>query len=155
MEATFLDQDGVAKPLVMGCYGIGTGRLMSCIIEQHHDEYGIVWPVSVAPFQVHLVSIGTNKPEIVAAADSLYDRLVNGGYDVLYDDRDDSAGVKFNDADLIGIPVRLTVSAKTLAQDSVEVKARWAKERQMVDSQDLEGAIDALLANKGGLQAGG
>jgi len=139
----------------MGCYGIGTGRLLSCIIEQHHDEYGIVWPVSVAPFQVHLVSIGTNKPEIVAAADSLYDRLVNGGYDVLYDDRDDSAGVKFNDADLIGIPVRLTVSAKTLAQDSVEVKARWAKERQMVDSQDLEGAIDALLANKGGLQAGG
>ena len=155
MEATFLDQDGVAKPLVMGCYGIGTGRLLSCIIEQHHDEYGIVWPVSVAPFQVHLVSIGTNKPEIVAAADSLYDRLVNGGYDVLYDDRDDSAGVKFNDADLIGIPVRLTVSAKTLAQDSVEVRARWTKERQMVANQDLESAIDALLANKGGLQAGG
>lgn len=151
MDATFLDQDGVAKPLVMGCYGIGTGRLLSCIIEQHHDDYGIVWPVSVAPFQVHLVTIGTNKPEIVAAADALYTRLRAAGYDVLYDDREESAGVKFNDADLIGIPVRLTVSAKTLAQESVEIKARWAKDREMVPEADLEGAIDALLAQEGGM----
>ncbi|MGC9361220.1 MAG: proline--tRNA ligase, partial [Anaerolineae bacterium] len=146
MGATFQDQDGVAKPLVMGCYGIGTGRLMSCIIEQHHDDYGIIWPVSVAPFQLHIVSIGTNKPAVVEAADELYQCMSDAGYEVLYDDRDESAGVKFNDADLIGVPVRLTVSTKTISQESVEVKARWEKQRRMVPQEELKEAIDALLA---------
>jgi len=147
MGATFQDQDGAAKPLVMGCYGIGTGRLMSCIIEQHHDDYGIIWPVSVAPFQLHIVSIGTNKPAVVKAADELYERMSDAGYEVLYDDRDESAGVKFNDADLIGVPVRLTVSTKTISQESIEVKARWEKQRRMVSHEELENAIDALLAD--------
>jgi prolyl-tRNA synthetase len=146
MGATFQDQDGIAKPLVMGCYGIGTGRLMSCIIEQHHDDYGIIWPVSVAPFQLHVVSIGTNKPAVVEAADELYQCMSDVGYEVLYDDRDESAGVKFNDADLIGVPVRLTVSAKTIAQRSVEIKARWEQKRRTVPREELEEAIEALLA---------
>jgi len=146
MGATFQDQDGVAKPLVMGCYGIGTGRLMSCIIEQHHDDYGIIWPVSVAPFQLHIVSIGTNKPAVVEAADQLYYSMRDAGYDVLYDDRDESAGVKFNDADLIGIPVRLTISPKTIAQNSIEIKARWDRQRRMVPCEGVNEAIDALLA---------
>jgi len=149
--ATFLDRDGVAKPLIMGCYGIGTGRLLSCIIEQHHDDKGIIWPVSVAPCQVHIVSLGTNKAEVVAAADALYQRLTSKGYSVLYDDREESAGVKFNDADLIGIPVRVAVSKRTVDSQSFEVKARWEADKQMVADADLEAAIDRLLASNYGV----
>ncbi|OGO05002.1 MAG: proline--tRNA ligase [Chloroflexi bacterium RBG_13_56_8] len=145
--ATFLDRDGAAKPLVMGSYGIGTGRLMACIIEQHHDEYGIIWPVSVAPFQVHIVSVGTNNQDVVEAADALYERLISAGYEVLYDDRQESAGVKFNDADLMGVPVRLTVSQRTIEAQSVEMKARWERERLMVPERELEAAIDEALTS--------
>lgn len=145
--ASFLDRDGVAMSLVMGSYGIGTGRLMACVIEQHHDEYGIIWPVSLAPFQVHIVSLGTNDPRVVESADSLYHRLADAGYEVLFDDRQESAGVKFNDADLIGIPVRLTVSRRTIARRSVEVKARWADERRLVSEEGVEAAIDQTLAS--------
>ncbi len=143
--ATFQDRDGDSKPLVMGSYGIGTGRLMACIIEQHHDEHGIVWPVSVAPFQVYIVTIGTNKPQVVETGDALYERLKSAGFEVMYDDRDESAGVKFNDADLLGIPVRLTVSGRTIAKDSVELKARWASERQVVPAEEIEQAIRETL----------
>ena len=144
--ATFLDRDGVPKPVIMGSYGIGTGRLLACIIEQHHDERGIIWPVSVAPFHVHLVSLGTNVPEVVQAAEALYRALLAQGYDVLYDDREETAGVKFNDADLIGAPVRLTISRRTLASHSYEVKARWASEVRLVPEADLDGAIREILA---------
>jgi len=143
--ATFLDRDGVARPIVMGSYGIGTGRLLACIIEQHHDAKGIVWPVSVAPFQVHIVSLG-KEAEVAAAADVLYERLRRRGYEVLYDDRPESAGVKFNDADLIGIPVRLTVSRRTLESGTFELKARWEEERRVIPADGVEGAIDAALA---------
>ncbi|MHB1356753.1 MAG: proline--tRNA ligase [Anaerolineae bacterium] len=136
--ATFLDKEGNAKPMMMGCYGIGTGRLLACIVEQHHDERGIVWPVSVAPFQVHLVSLGTNNPAVVSAADALDLRLRQAGFDVLYDDRQESAGVKFNDADLIGIPVRLTISKRTIESTSVELKLRWDSVVQLVPQADLE-----------------
>jgi len=143
--ATFLDRDGVARPLVMGSYGIGTGRLMACIIEQHHDAQGIVWPVNVAPFQVHIVSLGGNDSQVVAEADALYERLRGQGYQVLYDDRAESAGVKFNDADLIGVPVRLTVSRRTLDNDQFELKARWEADRRLVPAGEVEAAIDATL----------
>jgi prolyl-tRNA synthetase len=146
IAATFLDKDGQAKPLVMGSYGIGTGRLLACIIEQHHDDKGIIWPVSVAPFDVHIVSLGGNNPEVQEAADALYKRLTAAGYDVLYDDREETAGVKFNDADLIGIPVRLTVSRRTVADRAFEVKARWEDERRSVPMDEVEQAIDDLLA---------
>jgi len=144
--ATFLDRDGASKPVVMGSYGIGTGRLLSCIIEQHHDERGIIWPVSVTPFHVHLVSLGTNVPEVVDAAEKLYQALLAQGYDVLYDDREETAGVKFNDADLIGAPVRLTISRRTLASRSYEVKARWASEVRLVPEAELDDVIRQILA---------
>ncbi len=145
MGATYLDRDGIAKPLIMGSYGIGLGRLLACVIEQHHDEKGIIWPVSVAPFQVHIVSLGTNNPQVLAAAEALYQRLCAAGYEVLYDDRAETAGVKFNDADLIGIPVRLTVSARALESHSVELKTRWAAERSLVAEAEVEAAIDQVL----------
>ncbi len=144
--ATFLDKDGSAKPLVMGCYGIGAGRLLACIIEQNHDERGIVWPRGVAPFQVHLVSLGTNNPVVVKAADALYQELVNAGYEVLYDDRQESAGVKFNDADLIGIPVRMTISKRTLEKTSVECKLRWNEAVELVAQPDLEAWLAKIFA---------
>lgn len=146
--ATFLDRDGVAKPLVMGSYGIGTGRLMACIIEQNHDDKGIIWPVSVAPFQVYLLSLGTNDPNVVDAADALYQRLTKAGFEVLYDDRQgESAGVKFNDADLTGIPVRLTISRRTLQNRGVEIKARWQSQVRLVADGDIEQAITETLAS--------
>jgi len=144
--ATVLDRDGIAKPLVMGSYGIGTGRLMACIIEQHHDDKGIIWPTSVAPFQVHIVSLGTNRPALVGAAEALYGRMKGAGFEVLYDDREESAGVKFNDADLIGIPVRLTISRRTMQRGSLEIKARWSDEAHMVPEADVESAIHKVLA---------
>ena len=142
--ATYLDREGVARPRVMGCYGIGAGRLLACIIEQHHDDKGIIWPVSVAPFQVHLVSLAGNDPRLAQAADALYERLVGAGYEVLYDDRVESAGVKFNDADLIGIPIRLTVSRRTVESQSMELKPRWSGEKRLVPEAELEGELGAL-----------
>ena len=146
MEATFLDSDGTAKPLVMGCYGMGTGRLLACIIEQNYDERGIIWPTSVAPFQVHLVSLGTNNPQVVEAAEVLYQELLDGGFDVLYDDRAESAGVKFKDADLIGIPVRITISKRTIEANSVECKLRRGESVELVERAQLAGWIRQALA---------
>ncbi|MBM3189662.1 MAG: proline--tRNA ligase [Chloroflexi bacterium] len=143
--ATYLDREGVARPMVMGSYGIGAGRLLACIIEQHHDDKGIIWPASVAPFQVHLVSLAGNDARVAEAADALYERLQAAGYEVLYDDRAESAGVKFNDADLIGIPVRLTVSRRTVESQAVELKPRWAEEKRLVPEAELEVAIREVL----------
>ena len=119
INATFLDADGTQKPIVMGSYGIGSGRLLACIAEEHHDDKGLIWPITVAPYQVHLVSLGQAE-----AADRVYETLLKAGIEVLYDDREESPGVKFNDADLIGIPIRVTVAAKSLAKGGVEVKRR-------------------------------
>ncbi len=143
--ANFLDQDGASKPIIMGSYGIGVGRLMASVIEQRHDDKGIIWPVSIAPFTIHLLTLGTDKPEVLQRADALYQDLQAKGYEVLYDDRDESAGVKFNDADLIGIPLRITVSARTLKEDSVEIKRRWADEKRLIKIDELYGKIDGLL----------
>ncbi len=145
--ANFLDADGVAQPLIMGCYGIGLGRLLACVIEEHHDDQGIIWPVSIAPFQVHLVSLAGNNQEVASAAEALYARLLAAGYEVFFDDRDERAGVKFNDADLIGIPVRVTVSKRMMDESAFEVKARWADDRTTVPSDQLEAQIDAILEN--------
>jgi len=145
--ATVLDRDGVARPLVMGSYGIGTGRLMACIIEQHHDDKGIIWPTSVAPFQVHIISLGTNNPAVFEAAEALYQRMIDAGFEVLYDDRSERAGVKFNDADLIGIPVRLTISRRTMQKGSLEVKPRWSDEARLVPEAEVEASIRETLAD--------
>lgn len=143
LGARFLDRDGQSRPVVMGSYGIGTGRLMQGIIEQNHDEHGIIWPPAVAPYQVHLVALGMTQPEVVQASDELYARLVSSGTEVLYDDRDESAGVKFNDADLIGLPWRITVSRKTVAAQSVELKGRREAAARLIAASELENALSA------------
>jgi len=145
MSATYLDAEGKARPIVMGCYGIGIGRLLAAVIEQHHDERGIVWPPAVAPLGVHLVGLGLDKDEVRNTAESLYRRL-DARFGAIYDDRTDpSAGVKFNDADLIGLPVRATVSARSLKAGGAEVKARWASEVQVVPLDRVEAAVNAEL----------
>lgn len=123
LGASFLDQQGITRPIVMGSYGIGVERLMQVLIEQHHDAAGIIWPEEVTPADVHLLRVGKSEA-VRAAADSLYDELLAAGVRVLYDDREDSAGVKFNDADLIGLPLRLLVSERLLAEGVVELKPR-------------------------------
>jgi len=130
-DTTYTDADGVEHPIVTASYGIGLGRLMAAIAEMHHDEYGLCWPIEVAPYAVHLVSLV--RGESVAQADALYERLSGAGIDVLYDDRlGVSAGVKFNDADLIGCPLRLTFGQRGLRQGGVEARLRTSQEREMV-----------------------
>ncbi len=131
--ALYTDSDGTQKPYYMGCYGIGIGRTMAAIVEKYHDDKGIVWPESVAPFKVHLIAIKGTENE----AEKLYGNLLGAGIEVLYDDRDMSAGVKFADADLIGIPYRVVVSPKTLAEGSVELKKRTASEAKLVKIDEL------------------
>lgn len=123
LGATYLDPQGQAQPIVMGSYGIGLERLLQVVIEQHHDEKGIVWPESVAPFDLHLVQLGTSAT-VSEAANQLYQQLSEVGLSVLYDDRNESAGVKFNDADLLGMPLRLTVGERGLKQNIVELRQR-------------------------------
>ena len=124
MDATFLAADGTRRPFVMGSYGIGVGRTLQTIVETNRDERGIVWPFAVAPFEGHLVALPISDPAVAAAAEELAGALAAAGVEVLFDDRDESAGVKFADADLIGIPLRLTVSRRGLAAGTVELKER-------------------------------
>ena len=130
-EFTFKDEDGKDKPVVMGCYGIGPSRVLGSVVEIHHDDNGIIWPEAIAPFQIHLISLAKTDEERVRA-DQIYNDLLKSGKEVLYDDRESvTAGAKFADSDLIGIPVRYIVSAKTLEKDSVEVKNRGQKESKL------------------------
>ena len=146
LGATYLDADGQARPIVMGSYGIGTGRLMAVVVEQHHDEHGIIWPTEIAPYHVYLVNLGRDaSEEVTQTVEALYADLLAQGFEVLYDNRDERAGVKFNDADLIGLPVRVTVSRRSLAQGGVEVKRRDASERAVVPLDALAGEIRRLL----------
>ena len=124
MNATYLDEDGSRKPLVMGSYGIGLGRLLATVVEEHHDDKGILWPMQVAPYHAHLLTLPHTDEQVRAAADRLYDALRDAGIEVLYDDREETAGVKFADADLIGLPIRTTVSKRTLEKGEAEVKLR-------------------------------
>lgn len=137
VNATYLDESGKPQHIFMGSYGIGLDRLMAIIVEEHHDENGIIWPANVAPYDVHLLSLGKGD-DVCQAADKLYAELQQAGLDVLYDDRPAaSAGVKFNDADLIGIPWRVTVGSRGLKQNSVEVKRRDGDERTQVPLDEL------------------
>ncbi|MSP14262.1 MAG: proline--tRNA ligase [Chloroflexi bacterium] len=150
--ATYLDENSAAHPLVMGCYGIGVERLMACIVEQYHDGQGICWPTSVAPYQLSLVSLATSKtPDVAAAADDIYQQLVGLGIEVLYDDRDERAGVKFNDADLIGLPLRLTVGGKGLQRGLLELKIRRINEVQEIHLNDVVGRVQIALDGEWGI----
>ena len=145
--AYFPDPEGKQHPIVMGCYGIGVGRLLSAAIEQHHDERGIVFPAPVAPYHVSLTALNIGDSEVVEAADALYAKLLDDGVQVLYDDRDESPGVKFNDSDLLGLPLRLVVSPRTLRQGVVEVKARSDSEATTVPRDQVVERVRELLSD--------
>jgi prolyl-tRNA synthetase len=147
LGATFLDGDGQLKPVVMGCYGIGTERLLAAVVEANHDERGIIWPAELAPYQVHLVALGIDRPDVSEAAERLYADLQAAGIPALYDDREESPGVKFNDADLLGMPLRLTISARTLAQDSVELKRRTEADTKLAPLKETLAAVGESLAS--------
>ncbi|HYL42625.1 MAG TPA: proline--tRNA ligase [Ktedonobacteraceae bacterium] len=132
LGATFLDAEGVAHPLLMGCYGIGIGRTMATMVEQSRDEKGIIWPFSIAPYHVALIGLDLDKDETRAVAEQLYADLTAAGVEVLYDDRAETAGVKFNDADLIGLPLRAVVSKRSLKNGGIELKLRSQKESRIV-----------------------
>jgi prolyl-tRNA synthetase len=145
MKATFLDEDGKSHSIVMGCYGIGVSRLIAAVIEQHHDEQGIRWPISVAPYQVLITPIGKDA-EPLERATAIYESLRADGVDVLLDDRPERPGVKFKDADLLGIPVRVTVGARGLAQGTVELKKRTENESSNIPLDDTTEAVKSALA---------
>jgi prolyl-tRNA synthetase len=132
MRATFVAEDGTQKPFVGGSYGIGIGRAVQTIIETHHDDKGIVWPPQVAPYHVHVIALPVNDEEVRAKAEALVAELEKRDVEVLYDDRDETAGVKFADADLIGIPLRVTVSKRNLKENAAELKLRSASDSEMV-----------------------
>ena len=146
LGARFLDQEGQQRPIIMGCYGIGVGRLLAAAIEQNHDDKGIIFPAPIAPYQVHLVGLNMSDPTVAQASDDLYKQLWEEGIETLYDDRvDEAAGVKFNDADLLGLPVRLVVSPRTLKQDSVELKLRNETAAVQVPVNEIVERVTATL----------
>jgi prolyl-tRNA synthetase len=146
MGAMFLDENGKEHPIIMGSYGIGVERVMACYVEQHHDDNGIIWDKTLAPFPVHLLALNMKKNNIVEAADLIYNDLKNSGIDVLYDDRVDAqAGFKFNDADLLGMPIQVIVGDKKLKENKVEVKVRKTGERFDVEIIELNKKIMELL----------
>ncbi|MCQ2397309.1 MAG: His/Gly/Thr/Pro-type tRNA ligase C-terminal domain-containing protein [Lentisphaeria bacterium] len=142
MGCNFLDVDGKSKPMIMGCYGIGVGRSVAAIVEQCHDDYGPIWPMSIAPYQVHIIGLKYNEEPVKAACEKLYADLQAAGVEVILDDRSEKAGSAFADADLMGVPLRVVISPKTLATNEVEFKHRdWGKDSKMLP---LEGLVDTL-----------
>ena len=147
MDATFLDADGERRTPIMGCYGIGVERLMAAVVQANHDEFGIVWPHAVAPFDVHIVPLGAGD-EVAQAVQQVTDALSDAGLHVLCDDRDERAGVKFNDADLLGAPLRITIGARGLKDGLVELKPRRASEPSPTPLADAaEAALAAVRAS--------
>lgn len=145
MQATFLDQNGQARPFVMGCYGIGISRTMASAVEQKHDEDGIIWPISIAPYHAIVVPVNQKNEELCKVANVIYERLWKAGVETIIDDREERAGVKFKDADLIGIPVRITVGPKSLQENKVEIKKRWDKEIELVEIHAVVDKVKVIL----------
>lgn len=149
MGCTFLDQNGQSHPMLMGCYGFGVSRMVAAAIEQSHDQDGIVWPMPLAPFQVLITALNPKDDAVREASDSLYRQLEENGIEVLYDDRDARPGVKFNDADLIGIPLRIVVGARSLAEGQMELSLRKDREKQTVAVSDVVArALEIVGAGK-------
>jgi prolyl-tRNA synthetase len=146
LGARFLDEQGQERNIVMGSYGIGVGRLIACLAEHHRDERGLIWPQAVAPFAVYLVGLDLQDSAVHSAAESLYGQLLEAGIEVLYDDRDERAGVKFNDADLLGIPLRITISRRTLQDTAVEFKARRDATAERVPLSGVLALVQTVLA---------
>ena len=146
LEATFLDEDGTERPFMMGCYGIGVSRIVSAVVEQHNDEQGIAWPKAVAPYAVVVIPTNMDQDDVVETAERLYETLGEAGVEVVLDDRDERAGVKFADAELIGYPLALVVGKKGLANGVVEAKFRHSGERREVAVDEAAAAVPGLLA---------
>ncbi|MGM0502772.1 MAG: His/Gly/Thr/Pro-type tRNA ligase C-terminal domain-containing protein, partial [Bacillota bacterium] len=144
LDATFLDENGKPQPLVMGCYGIGITRTIAAAIEQNHDDYGIKWPTALAPFTVHLLPLGAGE-EVENKAQELYQNLKQAGIEVLLDDRNERAGVKFNDADLVGCPIRVTIGARSLADGELEVKLRQSGAEMNINAEEAIKEIKKLI----------
>jgi prolyl-tRNA synthetase len=147
MACHYLDAAGVSHPMVMGCYGIGVSRVVAAIVEQSHDEKGIIWPKNVAPYQIQLVGLNLEKEEMRALVDEFYDQLIYERFEVLYDDRDMRAGEKFSDADLIGLPLRLTMSARSIQNGGIEWKERSNKESTVVHLDDVRGKLHTYFSS--------
>lgn len=146
LQATFLDQDGKAKPFYMGCYGIGVTRTMAAIIEQYHDEHGIMWPVAVAPYKIAVLPLNMKDEEMASVATDLYETFLAQTPDVVLDDRKERAGVKFNDADLIGYPVQVVVGKDTKTNGTVEVKVRRTGVKEIVPKEQAVARVQEILA---------
>jgi prolyl-tRNA synthetase len=146
-DATFPDANGESHAIMMGCYGIGIGRLLAASIEQHNDENGILFPKPIAPYDVHLLGLNMQNDDVIEAADALYEELNSSGLSTLFDDRSDTAGVKFNDADLLGLPVRVVVSPRNMKQGVVEIKERSSNDAITIPTEEavevIRGLIDA------------
>ena len=145
MGATFRNQNGQSCPFVMGCYGIGISRTMAAAVEQNSDENGIIWPIPIAPYHVIVVPVNSNNEDQMQSANSIYKILEQEGLEVILDDRDERAGVKFKDADLIGIPVRITIGPKALQENKVEVKKRWEKEVELVEIDKVKERVLKII----------
>lgn len=143
MNMTYLDQNGHLQTPLMGCYGIGIGRLLACIIEDNHDEYGPIWPKSVTPWQIHICLLNNNIEEIRKVGFKLYENL-SSSYEVILDDRAVSAGFQFSDADLIGVPIRIIVSKRNLENGEVEVVTRDKSVKSLVKLTEVEDYIREL-----------
>lgn len=146
MNGTYLDENGKAKPYIMGCYGIGVSRLIAAIIEQNNDENGIIWPKEVAPYLVHLVCLDMKKDVQKEIAEKIYNKLLEEKVEVLYDDRIERPGVKFNDADLVGLPIQIIVGRKA-DEGIVEIKVRKTGEREEVLIENLYTKLHEIIEN--------
>jgi prolyl-tRNA synthetase len=145
LKAFYLDEKGEEHPIVMGSYGIGVERIMACYIEQNHDEKGIIWNKTLTPFDIHLIALNMKNETVVSSAEGIYNELKNAGYEILFDDRDAAAGFKFNDADLLGMPIQLVIGEKKLKENKCEIKIRKTGERLDVELKNLMSKVKELL----------
>jgi prolyl-tRNA synthetase len=146
MGATFLDDEGQSRPFVMGCYGIGITRIVSAAIEQNHDDHGVIWPMPLAPVQVVILALQIRDSQVVETAQRLHDELTAAGVEVLLDDRDERPGFKFKDADLIGVPLRITVGTRGLKEGKVELKHRADKDYELVATDEIVRLVQERIA---------
>ena len=146
LGAKFLDKDGSTKTIIMGCYGIGVNRIAASLIETSNDKNGISWPVSIAPYQVLILALNVANDTVKKTAEDIYKKLSKKGYDVLYDDRNESAGIKFKDADLIGVPIQIIIGEKNAAKGLVELKMRKTGKVETLKPEEIESHIKPLIS---------
>jgi prolyl-tRNA synthetase len=145
MDAKFPDQDGNLQPIVMGCYGIGVGRILAGAIEQHADNRGIIFPKNISPYEVILTSLNTDNIQVMETSEKIYTEMSRTGIEVLWDDRQESAGVKFNDADLLGMPLRVVVSSRNIENNVVEIKIRNEQQGYTIPTENCIEEVARLL----------